>query len=89
MTLRDEQIADMVKRVGEALAEAFKLGAETADGGPPLGFCLWIFDFYEEPFCAFVSNEITNARRPELIRIMRAHLKKLEADEAAEGRTAH
>jgi hypothetical protein len=82
MSTREAQIASMVAKIGQSLVEAFN---EAAIPEPPaLGFCLWVFEFNDDPFLACVSNEFTNARRPELIRLMREHLASLEASEAAD-----
>lgn len=63
---------------GEAIARELgrQLKAELEDTttGPPMGFALWIFDFGDGGFLSYVSN----ARREDMIKMLREHLKRLE-----------
>lgn len=63
---------------GEAIVRELgrQLKAELEDmtTGPPMGFALWIFDFGDTGFLSYISN----ARREDMIKLLREHLKRLE-----------
>lgn len=69
---------DRRQEEGEAIARELgrQLKAELEDTttGPPMGFALWIFDFGDKGFLSYISN----ARREDMIKLLREHLKRLE-----------
>lgn len=50
-----------------------------ASSGPPMGFAVLVFDFGPGGFCAHGSN----ARREDLVKLLREHADRLEAGTGA------
>lgn len=66
------------ERIAALLGKALQTELEDMTTGPPMGFALWIFDFNrdnsKEAFLSYVSN----AKREDMIKMLRDHLKRLE-----------
>jgi hypothetical protein len=73
---RQEAGESIARELGRQLAKEL----EDTTTGPKMGFALWIFDFNrdnsKEAFLSYVSN----ARREDMIRMLREHLARLERD---------
>lgn len=69
---RQEEGERIVGMVGRALRDEL----EDQTTGPAMGFCLLVFDFGDAPekFVAYCSN----ARREDMIKVLREHIAKLE-----------
>ena len=61
-----------LREIGKQLAKEL----EDTTTGPKMGFCLWIFDFGSDGFLSYISN----ARREEVIKLLREHLRRLEGN---------
>lgn len=70
---RQEEGEKIVGMLGRALADELK----DTTTGPPMGFCLLVFDFGDNPdkFVAYCSN----AQREDMIRVLRKHIARLES----------
>jgi hypothetical protein len=73
---QQEIIEDLAREIGRQLGKEL----EDMTTGPTMGFALWIFDFNldnsKEAFLSYVSN----ARREDVIKMLREHLARLEAN---------
>lgn len=67
-----EELELICKMMGKALHDEIS----NKSTGKPFGFLLLMFDFGPDGFCAHVSN----ARREDMIKLLREHLAKLEQE---------
>lgn len=74
MSRHRREMEQLVNQLGRAL------GAELADTttGPPMGFVLLVFDFYDAPDPRFLAH-VSNGRREDTIKLLREHADRLEA----------
>lgn len=67
-----EELELICKMMGDAITTEMN----DRSSGRPMGFCLWMFDFGAEGHLAYISN----ARREDVIKLLREHLAKLERE---------
>lgn len=56
------------------LGDSIRAEMNDASSGPPIGFCLLLFDSGPDGFLAYTSN----ANREDMIKLLREHLAHLE-----------
>lgn len=65
---------ELLEKICFALGDEIRKEMNDASSGPPIGFCLLLFDSGPDGFLAYTSN----ANREDTIRLLREHIAHLE-----------